>query len=100
MCIRDRFGSAAPEAARARIEGRAGAIVRLALPSGRHAIVPRLDGLTVERLGTEALISASPLPACARSPRGRRAAAPFGAWPVSYTHLRAHETPEHLVCRL
>eukprot|EP00658_Telonema_sp_P-2_P063131 TRINITY_DN51845_c0_g1_i1.p1 TRINITY_DN51845_c0_g1~~TRINITY_DN51845_c0_g1_i1.p1 ORF type:complete len:126 (+),score=31.65 TRINITY_DN51845_c0_g1_i1:108-485(+) len=23
-----------------------------------------------------------------------------GARPVSYTHLRAHETPEHLVCRL
>src|SRR5678815_770534 len=26
-----------------------------------------------------------------------------GSWesgPVSYTHLRAHETPEHLVCRL
>src|SRR5678815_4582375 len=23
-----------------------------------------------------------------------------GLWPVSYTHLRAHETPEHLVCRL
>ena len=22
------------------------------------------------------------------------------AVPVSYTHLRAHETPEHLVCRL
>ena len=22
------------------------------------------------------------------------------ARPVSYTHLRAHETPEHLVCRL
>src|SRR5678816_2671713 len=22
------------------------------------------------------------------------------AEPVSYTHLRAHETPEHLVCRL
>src|SRR5678815_3798543 len=21
-------------------------------------------------------------------------------FPVSYTHLRAHETPEHLVCRL
>ena len=20
--------------------------------------------------------------------------------PVSYTHLRAHETPEHIVCRL
>src|SRR5665254_26996 len=24
----------------------------------------------------------------------------LGAIPVSYTHLRAHETPEHLVCRL
>src|SRR5678815_5895757 len=23
-----------------------------------------------------------------------------GNLPVSYTHLRAHETPEHLVCRL
>ena len=23
-----------------------------------------------------------------------------GVEPVSYTHLRAHETPEHLVCRL
>ena len=23
-----------------------------------------------------------------------------GLLPVSYTHLRAHETPEHLVCRL
>src|SRR5678815_2850720 len=23
-----------------------------------------------------------------------------GFIPVSYTHLRAHETPEHLVCRL
>src|SRR5678816_965178 len=23
-----------------------------------------------------------------------------GPWAVSYTHLRAHETPEHLVCRL
>src|SRR5678815_2061577 len=25
---------------------------------------------------------------------------PSIAVPVSYTHLRAHETPEHLVCRL
>src|SRR5678815_4961713 len=24
----------------------------------------------------------------------------FALEPVSYTHLRAHETPEHLVCRL
>ena len=27
-------------------------------------------------------------------------AACLGAQTVSYTHLRAHETPEHLVCRL
>src|SRR5678815_4913276 len=26
--------------------------------------------------------------------------APEGVLAVSYTHLRAHETPEHLVCRL
>ena len=26
--------------------------------------------------------------------------AKFELHPVSYTHLRAHETPEHLVCRL
>jgi hypothetical protein len=74
------FGAAVPEAAQARIEGRAGATVRLALPSGRYAIEPRLDGLVVAGLGTEALIAASPVPACARSPRGRRSAAPFGAW--------------------
>src|SRR5678816_2941170 len=30
-------------------------------------------------------------------PRGRGGPAPC---PVSYTHLRAHETAEHLVCRL
>ena len=28
------------------------------------------------------------------------AAAKGAAYAVSYTHLRAHETPEHLVCRL
>src|SRR5665254_14640 len=30
----------------------------------------------------------------------RRAADRDGLRAVSYTHLRAHETPEHLVCRL
>src|SRR5678815_4337187 len=38
-------------------------------------------------------------------PRNERLAPAVGlhaenAVPVSYTHLRAHETPEHLVCRL
>src|SRR5674536_375867 len=30
----------------------------------------------------------------------RRRERPPGPGAVSYTHLRAHETPEHLVCRL
>eukprot|EP00658_Telonema_sp_P-2_P002799 TRINITY_DN11034_c0_g1_i4.p2 TRINITY_DN11034_c0_g1~~TRINITY_DN11034_c0_g1_i4.p2 ORF type:complete len:102 (-),score=9.02 TRINITY_DN11034_c0_g1_i4:41-346(-) len=31
----------------------------------------------------------------------RESVYPYSALiPVSYTHLRAHETPEHLVCRL
>jgi hypothetical protein len=74
------LGAAVPEAAQARIAGRAGATVRVSLPSRRFAIAPRLDGLAVSGLGTEALIAASPLPACARAPRGRRSAAPFGVW--------------------
>src|SRR5678816_4795051 len=55
-----------------------------------------------------------PTPSGAQVPLGQLAAiktvhAPMGikseaavpnAWTVSYTHLRAHETPEHLVCRL
>ena len=32
--------------------------------------------------------------------RVERALAQNRLGPVSYTHLRAHETPEHLVCRL
>lgn len=74
------FGAAVPEAARARVEGRAGAVVRLALPSRRYAIEPRLEGLRVEGLGSEALVAASPAPACARTPRAKRSAAPFGSW--------------------
>jgi Transglycosylase len=74
------FGNAIPEAARARIEGRAGATMRLALPSRRYAIEPRLEGLNVDGLGSEALIAASPAPACARMPRATRSAAPYGSW--------------------
>src|SRR5678816_1878896 len=37
----------------------------------------------------------------ARKTRAYASDAIFGGpSPVSYTHLRAHETPEHLVCRL
>src|SRR5678815_3907766 len=34
-----------------------------------------------------------------RSDGEHNVAVECGAAPVSYTHLRAHETPEHLVCR-
>eukprot|EP00658_Telonema_sp_P-2_P036351 TRINITY_DN26322_c0_g1_i1.p1 TRINITY_DN26322_c0_g1~~TRINITY_DN26322_c0_g1_i1.p1 ORF type:complete len:151 (+),score=15.50 TRINITY_DN26322_c0_g1_i1:321-773(+) len=51
------------------------------------------SGLVTVTAGTW---STSPLPAFLVSPTWK--------WgmdtPVSYTHLRAHETPEHLVCRL
>src|SRR5678815_5225966 len=36
----------------------------------------------------------------ARAPQAWRHAFQKRFDPVSYTHLRAHETPEHLVCRL
>src|SRR5678815_51863 len=50
------------------------------------------DGLWI---GHDLLASARPL-----ATRGRLEAFTHGPAPVAYTHLRAHETPEHLVCRL
>src|SRR5678816_4677626 len=44
--------------------------------------------------GMEVAHCRSAAPHCRTHPRARRCC------PVSYTHLRAHETPEHLVCRL
>ena len=73
-------GTAVPELARARIEGRAGAELSLALPSGVWRVVPRVEGFSVNGLGTEALLGATPMPACARPTRRADAAAPFGVW--------------------
>lgn len=91
------FGTAVPEAGRARVAGTAGAVVRAALPSGRYTIAPRLDGLVVDGLGTEALLTATPLPACGRSPRARRTTAPYGAWlpkaVIAAEDQRFHEHP-------
>eukprot|EP00658_Telonema_sp_P-2_P039281 TRINITY_DN28101_c0_g1_i1.p1 TRINITY_DN28101_c0_g1~~TRINITY_DN28101_c0_g1_i1.p1 ORF type:complete len:137 (-),score=10.54 TRINITY_DN28101_c0_g1_i1:35-445(-) len=47
--------------------------------------------------------SSSELVAARWAARVLRVGSDSRAWshvPVSYTHLRAHETPEHLVCRL
>ena len=74
------FGAAIPELARAHIEGRAGAELSLALPSAVWRVVPRIESFSVSGLGTEVLLSATPLPACARTTRRADAAAPFGAW--------------------
>src|SRR5678815_5237540 len=43
-----------------------------------------------------------PQPPPSQTLQRRHTARPTLRWsvPVSYTHLRAHETPEHLVCRL
>ena len=74
------FAAAVPEAKQARIEGRGGLAVRVALPSGRYTVRPRLEGLVVSGLGTEALAAATPAPACGRAPRAQRSAAPYGTW--------------------
>ncbi|MEQ1684332.1 MAG: biosynthetic peptidoglycan transglycosylase [Burkholderiaceae bacterium] len=73
-------GASIPELAQARIEGRAGAELSLALPSGVWRVLPRIEGFSVSGLGTEALFGATPVLACARPTRRADAAAPFGAW--------------------
>ena len=73
-------GAAIPELERAHIEGRAGAELSLALPSGVWRVLPRIEGFSVSGLGTEALLGATPLLACARPTRRADATAPFGAW--------------------
>ena len=73
-------GASIPELARAHIEGRAGAELSLALPSGVWRVLPRIEGFSVGGLGTEALLGATPMLACARPTRRADAAAPFGTW--------------------
>ncbi len=68
------FGSAVPEAGRARIEGSLALTARLRFPSRELLLAPRIEGFSVAGLGTEALAGA--LPACAASSAG----APFGPW--------------------
>src|SRR5674536_388188 len=61
----------------------------------RVVIRHRTATVAPSRSGHRALLRRRP-PGPGRAPGG------CGAGPdaVSYTHLRAHETPEHLVCRL
>src|SRR5678816_4741035 len=65
-------------------------------PSAPLAPLPDLE------VGWPDLNAKDEVPAVAASPAEPSATAEVGdhAYAVSYTHLRAHETPEHLVCRL
>eukprot|EP00658_Telonema_sp_P-2_P054699 TRINITY_DN43515_c0_g1_i1.p1 TRINITY_DN43515_c0_g1~~TRINITY_DN43515_c0_g1_i1.p1 ORF type:complete len:135 (+),score=10.40 TRINITY_DN43515_c0_g1_i1:357-761(+) len=63
-------------------------VLRLASHTG-------LRGRGVAQIRTRHIV-ALPLQPPVTDPKPRRLAIS----PVSYTHLRAHETPEHLVCRL
>eukprot|EP00658_Telonema_sp_P-2_P030425 TRINITY_DN22976_c0_g1_i3.p1 TRINITY_DN22976_c0_g1~~TRINITY_DN22976_c0_g1_i3.p1 ORF type:complete len:282 (+),score=66.86 TRINITY_DN22976_c0_g1_i3:151-996(+) len=56
--------------------------------------------LHAELAGSEVAIDAAEKRADAQTAGDVYVACPATFSPVSYTHLRAHETPEHLVCRL
>src|SRR5674536_227472 len=59
----------------------------------RHVASQVQHQVPVEHVGTLGLVGAVGTGRCVGE-------AELGGDPVSYTHLRAHETPEHLVCRL
>src|SRR5678816_840986 len=78
------------------------------IPSTRisYCVAPTFPILVLSGLATPGVYHVSALWALDH-PSAERAAVrrnpghhSTGALPVSYTHLRAHETPEHLVCRL
>src|SRR5678815_5894212 len=95
MCIRDRFwADFGTQVAIVNGERRSSLIVDP--PQGR---VPEL------RPDAQKLVSAADrrgYDGPEQRPLGERCLLAFGnaSGPVSYTHLRAHDTPEHLVCRL
>src|SRR5678816_4615979 len=71
------------------------------------ATVARTLGSTYRKAGAQMLIAGDGRAAgllsggCLESDLMERARMVLAGTPaVSYTHLRAHETPEHLVCRL
>ena len=87
---------AVPEAKQASIGGRGSLAIRVDLPSGRYAVRPRLEGLVVTGLGTDALAGATPTPACGRAPRALRSAAPYGNWlPIAVIAAEDQRFLEH-----
>src|SRR5674536_383287 len=74
-----------------RVAERTAALDQAHLDLERMALSDSLTGLANRTLLNDRIQQA-----VARAERGAQPP----AVPVSYTHLRAHETPEHLVCRL
>jgi len=77
------FGDAVPEARVASIRGTASFTLRVALPDGRVAVKPTIEGFTVSGLGTELLAGRLPDVRCGEAAarvRGGRAFASFGNW--------------------
>src|SRR5678815_3732305 len=103
MCIRDsatvaggpaRLRAGCAEVLRS-VRAAGGAPARSDLAQSRHAARGARDGL---RRCAHELRTAQLLPGLSGAIGPVRSHPTHG--PVSYTHLRAHETPEHLVCRL
>ncbi len=69
------FRTDIPEFGRAQIEGRISAKAQWVLPSNEFTLKPRIDGLRVSGLGTEALLNAQP--ACGDA---TQASTDFGTW--------------------
>src|SRR5678816_1986674 len=95
MCIRD---SPYPYRARAYKRCRDGRMAYVSSTSVLALPVPHSPECECRRFRAEYAFCAGHRSRRVYVPR------PTPAWhyfiPVSYTHLRAHETPEHLVCRL
>src|SRR5674536_384220 len=83
-------------------------------PGCRPSTPPEHSGSSIDRPGTPSRATSCSAPvgrtvparrhcyalAAVLSPTSLRLVGWRSPWTVSYTHLRAHETPEHLVCRL
>ena len=67
--------------------------------TSQRALIPDVRWFPVDRLATR-LARAQILPLPEHFDGAAVTAVPLGARPVSYTHLRAHETVLDLVCRL
>src|SRR5450756_2566307 len=79
---------------------RTGGVARHAARAGFAASRHGRGAHSRSRSGVAVLRGPSPPRGCPPAPPAHERPLPLGAAPVSYTHLRAHETRHDLVCRL